>query len=124
MPSPSARYFRLTSFSPFASRIFTNSGSSDRASSLSADPLGISRRRWLAGLKDGSFSLPPKVPRQLLETFDGDCGCVLFRCSDCRCGCGNANCGGELERMSLASELPRWESEGEFLARISRKREQ
>src|ERR1700722_8490126 len=26
--------------------------------------------RWLVGLQDGSFSLPPKVPRQLLETFD------------------------------------------------------
>ena len=67
----------------------------------------------------------------MLKTFDRDCGCVLFRCSDCRCGCGNTYitvecpvCGGELERKSLASELPRWESEGEFLARTSRQRMQ
>jgi hypothetical protein len=86
--------------------------------------------RWLAGLQDGSFGLPPRVPRQLLESFDRRYGAVLFRCCDCRCGCGNAQkleacpiCGGELERMSLASELPHWESEGEFLAR-TRKRVQ
>jgi hypothetical protein len=86
--------------------------------------------RWLTGLQDGSFGLPPKVPRQLLETFDRRYGAVLFRCCNCRCGIGNATilgecpiCGGELERMSLASELPRWESEGEFLARTSGKRE-
>jgi hypothetical protein len=87
--------------------------------------------RWLTGLQDGSFGLPPSVPRQLLETFDRRYGAVLFRCCDCRCGCGNAHildacpvCGGELERMSLASELPHWESEGEFLARSSGKRGQ
>jgi hypothetical protein len=54
-------------------------------------------------------------------------GAVLFRCRDCRCGVGNAvilgecpNCGGELERQSLASDAPYWESEDEFQARISR----
>jgi hypothetical protein len=30
--------------------------------------------RWLAGLQDGSFGLPPKVPRQLLESFDDATG--------------------------------------------------
>jgi hypothetical protein len=67
----------------------------------------------------------------LLETFDDRYGAVMFRCCDCRCGCGNAYvleacpvCRGELERMSLASELPRWESEGEFLTRTTRRRQQ
>ena len=32
--------------------------------------------RWLTGLQDGSFGLPPRVPRQLLETFDDRYGAV------------------------------------------------
>lgn len=45
--------------------------------------------RCLAGLQRGWFSLPARLTRQFLETFDRRYGAVMFRCSDCRCGIGN-----------------------------------
>src|SRR5260370_22997022 len=41
---------------------------------------------WLLGLYDGAFSLLPKIPRGLLESFDRYCGDVGRRCPECRTG--------------------------------------
>jgi hypothetical protein len=45
---------------------------------------------WLWGLEEGSWRLPARLPRELLEGFCRPYGCVLFRCEDCLTGLGNA----------------------------------
>src|ERR1700722_1585484 len=78
---------------------------------------------WIDGLLDGAFSLPAKIPLALLETFDRDCGHVMWRCRECRTGHGNAFvvpsclvCGGETEQHCLWSDSPFWESQEEYEA--------
>jgi hypothetical protein len=80
--------------------------------------------QWLWGLQDGAFSLPEKIPRGLLESFDRYCGSVARRCPQCRTGYGNAHvvvtcyvCGAETERHCLWSDSPVWESEEDYAAR-------
>jgi hypothetical protein len=79
---------------------------------------------WTDGLLDGAFSLPAKIPRALLETFDSEYGHVMWRCRECRTGYGNAFvvrscvvCGGETEQHCLWSDNPVWESQEEYDAR-------
>ena len=45
---------------------------------------------WIYGLTVGSWHLPKRIPRGLLEGFDDLHGAVLFRCEDCLTGLGNA----------------------------------
>jgi hypothetical protein len=80
---------------------------------------------WLSGLQQGWFSLPARLPRGLLETFDRRYGCLLWRCEDCRAGHGNAVvrsaccvCGGKLLQRSLCGESLGWETVEEYTARI------
>jgi len=44
---------------------------------------------WVWGLGLGSWSLPLKIPRAVLEGFNHRHGCVLSRCECCRTGLAN-----------------------------------
>jgi hypothetical protein len=44
---------------------------------------------WLHGLAEGSWSLPLRMPRILLEGFNSRHGCVMWRCESCMTGLGN-----------------------------------
>lgn len=45
---------------------------------------------WIWGLGEGSWHLPRKIPREVLEGFDRLHGYVMFRCEDCLTAFGNA----------------------------------
>ncbi len=45
--------------------------------------------RWLWGLQDGWFHLPPKLPRIVLEAFCSRYGWAGYRCEDCLLGLSN-----------------------------------
>jgi hypothetical protein len=80
---------------------------------------------WLSGLYHGWFSLPPRLPKALLETFDRRYGSLLWRCENCLAGHGNAVvqsaccvCGGKLLQRSLCCTSIGWETVEECAARI------
>lgn len=80
---------------------------------------------WLIGLHHGWFTLPTRLPRALLATFDRRYGCLLFRCEICWAGHGNAVvspaccvCGGKLLQRSLCWDSVGWETVEEHAARI------
>jgi len=63
---------------------------------------------WVWGLQEGSWALPVPMPRAVLEGFDRNCGCTLFRCETCKTGLGNARyyaacptCGASRDRISM-----------------------
>jgi hypothetical protein len=45
---------------------------------------------WLWGLQEGSWRLPARLPREVLQGFCRRHGAVLFRCENCLLGLGNA----------------------------------
>jgi hypothetical protein len=84
---------------------------------------------WLIALQHGLFSLPARLPRALLETFDRRYGCLLHRCENCMAGYGNAVvhsvcclCGGKLLHRSLCWDSVGWETVEERAARVKNKR--
>jgi hypothetical protein len=75
---------------------------------------------WLWGLQEGSWALPQPIPRAVLEGFNSRCGCVLWRCEDCRTGLGNGRrygscpvCGSaNLSHKKLSG--PPWDSHWQY----------
>ena len=75
---------------------------------------------WLKGLLIGSWALPEKIPRAVLEGFNDRCGCVLWRCEDCLTGLGNGSryttcpvCGStDLSHKKLSG--PPWDAMHEY----------
>jgi hypothetical protein len=46
---------------------------------------------WLIGLMHGSWALPQRLPRAVLEGFADRRGCILWRCEDCLTALANGN---------------------------------
>jgi hypothetical protein len=76
---------------------------------------------WLWGLEAGSWNLPKRIPRAVLEGFDSRWGAVLHRCEDCRTGLGNGHgpfstcpvCGGgQLSCKKLSG--PPWDKHWQY----------
>jgi hypothetical protein len=72
---------------------------------------------WLWGLQEGSWSLPERLPRAVLEGFADRHGCVLWRCEDCFLGLANGRgyydhcpvCGSDNISMKDLSRSKHWE---------------